>query len=393
MTTDTTLLAALETAANNDPSNAALRLHLAELLLAAGEPQRALDHCTTVLNAEPDHPLARTLAAKASQSLDDNVRASQPRDVSPTIVPLSIIDGDMPDDEIESDVERPRITLADVGGMEDVKNRLNISFLGPMKNPQLRQMYGKSLRGGLLLFGPPGCGKTFIARATAGELGARFICVGLADILDMYIGQSERNLHQIFETARRSAPCVLFLDEVDALGQKRSQLRNYAAHRQVVAQLLTELDSVLQNNEGVFVLAATNHPWDIDSALKRPGRFDRSVLVLPPDPPAREAILSYHLAHRPVEHVDIPALARRTEGYSGADLAYICEAAAEFAMADSLATGDVRPIAMVDLVRACKEIKPSTSAWFQTAHNYAAFANEGGVYDDLLAYIRLHRLI
>ena len=180
------------------------------------------------------------------------------------------------------DAEHTGLKLADVAGMTEVKARLEAAFLAPMRNPELRRLYGKSLRGGLLLYGPPGCGKTFIARAVAGELGARFIAVSFADIIDMFVGQSERNIHELFEIARRNAPCVLFLDEVDAIGQKRSQLR-HTPMRSAVNQLLLELDDISGNNEGVFLLAATNHPWDVDSALRRPGRFDRTLLVLPPD--------------------------------------------------------------------------------------------------------------
>ena len=225
------------------------------------------------------------------------------------------VDGDTEDPgKAEAfETERPTLRLADVGGMEAVKERLEVAFLAPMRNPELRRLYGKSLRGGLLLYGPPGCGKTFIARAVAGELGAHFIVVGISEVLDMYIGQSERNLHELFGQARRNAPCVLFLDEIDALGQKRSQTRN-SATRGIVNQLLTELDSVASDNEGVFVLAATNQPWDVDSALRRPGRFDRTVLVLPPDAPARADILSYHLRERPVEKIELARLVAMTDG-------------------------------------------------------------------------------
>ena len=119
----------------------------------------------------------------------------------------------------------------------------------------------------------------------------------------MWLGESERHLHEIFETARRNAPAVLFFDEIDALGQKRSQMRN-SAGRNVVNQLLAEMDGVEVNNDGVFVLGATNHPWDVDTALIRPGRLDRMVLVLPPDEAARRAVVDLHLADRPAEGVD-----------------------------------------------------------------------------------------
>jgi SpoVK/Ycf46/Vps4 family AAA+-type ATPase len=276
--------------------------------------------------------------------------------------------------------------------MEQVKKRLEIAFLAPMRNPELSRMYHKSLKGGLLLYGPPGCGKTFIARAVAGELGAAFISVTLADVLDMYIGNSERNLSEVFATARRNSPCVLFFDEIDAIGQKRSQLRNNAA-RGVVNQFLTELDGVDAANEGVFVLAATNAPWDVDVALRRPGRLDRTLLVVPPDQAAREAILRHHLKDRPVSNIKLASVAKKTEGYSGADLAHVCESAAEIALMDSVGTGTMRLIGMADLEAAVAEVRPSVGAWLESARNVAMFANESGAYDDLAAYLRKRRML
>ncbi len=182
--------------------------------------------------------------------------------------------------------------------MPDVKRRLEAGFLAPMRNPELRQVYGRSLRGGLLLYGPPGCGQTFMARALAGEMGARFLGVSLHDVLDPQDGQSERNLTDVFDLARRNGPCVLFLDQIDAVGNRRSNGHS-SGLRATVNQLLTEMDGVGHANAGVFVLGATNHPWDVDEALRRPGRLDRTLLVLPPDQPAREAIFHHHLSARP----------------------------------------------------------------------------------------------
>jgi AAA+ superfamily predicted ATPase len=290
------------------------------------------------------------------------------------------------------DVERSGLRLADVAGMTDVKQRLEAAFLAPMRNPELRKLYGKSLRGGLLMYGPPGCGKTFIARAVAGELGARFLAVSFADVIDGMLGQSERNIHEIFGVARQNAPCVVFLDEVDAIGQKRTQLR-HTPMRAVVNQLLHELDDVAGGNEGVFLLAATNHPWDVDSALRRPGRFDRMLLVLPPDQAARAAIFRYHLRDRPVERVDPERLAKLTDGYSGADIAHVCESAAELALLDSVRKGEPRMIGQPDLEAAIGEVRPSLSPWFDAARNVALFANEGGAYDDLAAYLKKNRML
>jgi SpoVK/Ycf46/Vps4 family AAA+-type ATPase len=277
--------------------------------------------------------------------------------------------------------------------MEKVKHRLNVAFLAPLRNPELRRTFGKSLRGGLLLYGPPGCGKTFIARAAAGELGAKFIAIGISDVLDMWLGQSEQNLKGHFETARRQAPCLLFFDEVDALGRKRSLMR-HSAGAGVISQFLAELDGMQADNRGVFVLAATNHPWDVDSALRRPGRLDRMLLVLPPDAPAREAILRAHCRDRPMAgDVDYAAIASRLEDYSGADVAHLCEAAAEFALEESLGASNVRPISSAHFKRAMKDVRPSIRAWLETAKNHALFANDGGVYDDLLEYLRARRIV
>ena len=224
-------------------------------------------------------------------------------------------------------------------------------------------------------------------------MGAGFLSVSLSDVLDGLIGQSERNVHELFEAARRHAPCVVFLDEIDAIGQKRSHLRTSAWLRGTVNQLLAEMDGLADGNHGVFVLAATNHPWDVDVALRRPGRLDRMVLVVPPDEPAREAILRFHLRERPIANIDVRQLARATDGYSGADLAYVCEGGAERALLDSVSAGIPRLIEMRDLERSIRDVKPSIGPWLETARNVAQFANEGGAYDDLLAYLRRRRLL
>ena len=301
-------------------------------------------------------------------------------------------DGADPGGEDMWDVEASTLTLADVGGMQAVKDRLNMAFLAPLRNPEMRRLYGKSLKGGLMLYGPPGCGKTYIARALAGEMGASFVSITLTDILDQFIGNSEANLHSLFETARAHAPVVLFLDEIDAIGQKRSQASS-SGWRGVTNQLLTEMDGIDSGNEGVFILAATNVPWDVDPALRRPGRFDRSVAVLPPDEPARQSILRHHLGSRPVEGIDLAHLARQTNGFTGADLAHLADSAVEYAMMDSMRTGTVRMVTMKDFKRALRQVRPSAGPWFSTARNIVAYGNRDGQYDDLAAYMRANKLL
>ena len=319
-------------------------------------------------------------------------RPSEPSDSDPALCKPRPVRADGHSDPADWEVERAGVRLADVGGMTEVKNRLEASFLAPMRNPELRRLYGKSLRGGLLLYGPPGTGKTFIARAIAGEMGAGFLSVTISDILDPYIGNSEANLHNVFQQARDHAPCVLFLDELDAIGIKRSLSRN-SSMRSTVNQLLEELDGVGSNNEGIYLLAATNAPWDIDPALRRPGRLDRTLLVLPPDEPARAAILHTHLRERPVEGIDLQALAQATDGLTGADLSHVCDSAAEKALLDSVRTGRPRLMNMQDMDAALKEVRPSTGPWFETARAVVEYSDASGEYEDLRKWMKRHRLL
>ncbi len=400
-----TVISALQTASDLDPADLDLRLHLANLLLEAGRAAEALHQAQAVLQAEPDRLEALRLAAWSAEEageaetaaryhrLNDALTgviqgAARSQDTAPERQPALAQAENLPEvvDDARWDIQTPRVTLADVAGMTEVKRRLDLALLSPIRNPELLRAYGATLGGGLLLYGPPGCGKTFMARAVAGELGARFLNVGLSDVLDMYMGQSERNLSEVFAVARRSAPCVLFLDEVDALGRRRSQMRHSAAN--VVGHLLSELDGAKSSNEGVFVLAATNSPWDVDPALRRPGRFDRTLLVLPPDPAARLSLLEGQIRSRPHEGLDLNTLAARTDGFSGADLTHLVTSATELAMQDAIASGQVRPIRQADFVRALREVKPSTGPWFETARNAAQFANDDGTYDELLAYLK-----
>ena len=290
--------------------------------------------------------------------------------------------------DFDLELERPNITFADVGGMEAVKDEIRLKILHPLLHPELYKAYGKVAGGGILLYGPPGCGKTYLARATAGEAKAGFLVVGINDVLDMWLGNSERHLHELFETARRHAPCVLFFDEVDALGARRSDIRTSAA-RMLVNQFLAEFDGVKNSNEGVLVLAATNAPWHVDIAFRRPGRFDRVVFVPPPDAPAREEILQLHLQGRPVADIDCRTLAGKTDQFSGADLKAVVDLAVEGKLREAMKKGLPLPLTTKDLLAAVKQHRPTTKEWFSTARNYALYANQDGTYDDILAWLKI----
>jgi SpoVK/Ycf46/Vps4 family AAA+-type ATPase len=360
----------------SDETSASAHVLKARLLLNEGDLDGARDAYRRAVALAPesaDSDLAELLVAPAA---DDGILAA---------VPLAEPSGSAPADAPVLP-EEPRVTFAEVGGMENVKDEIRLKIIHPFQHPELYAAYGKRPGGGVLLYGPPGCGKTHVARATAGELGSAFLSVGLEDVLSMWFGESEANLHELFEQARRMAPCVLFFDEVDALGARRSDMRS-SPGRHLINQFLVELDGVSSANEGILVLAATNAPWHVDDAFRRPGRFDRVVFVPPPDREARQEILRIHLAGRLQEQLDLDEVAGRTEKFSGADLRALVDTAVEAKLAASLADGVPRPITTDDLLSGARRRRPTTAEWFQTARNYALHANQAGSYDAILEYL------
>lgn len=377
-----------------------LRLRLIRLLGERGRHAEALAHAVEALRISPSN--AEVLAAVTRLAGEPPPAAPPPAEpggdpgfdwgraeaeLSDVVGPEYLGD---PGPEPARPAPRSGTRMADVAGMDTVKAAIELSFIGPLRNPELARAYGTGAGGGLLLYGPPGCGKTFLASAIAGELGARFYPVGVPDIVEMASGGTEAALQELFATARATAPAVIFFDEIDAIGQKRSQLRGASVLRQLVTRLLTELDATVSRNEGVFVVGATNHPWDLDAALRRPGRFDRMLFVSPPDKPARAALIRAHLAGRPIEGIDLDAVVEGTAGFSGADVALVCRSAAQRAMADSLA-GEPRCITMADLRAALASLSSSTGPWFTMARNVVEFANTDGAFDELAHYLRRGR--
>ncbi len=287
-------------------------------------------------------------------------------------------------------LQKPTITFEDVGGMEPVKKEIELKIIQPLLHPEIYKAYGKKIGGGILLYGPPGCGKTFIAKATAGQVNAKFISISLNDILDMWIGNSEKNLHEIFELARENTPCVLFIDEIDALGASRSDMKQ-SSGRHLINQFLQELDGIDSDNEGVLIIGATNTPWNLDPAFRRPGRFDRIVFVPPPDIPTREAILRLKLNNKPTGTIDLQSISKKAKNYSGADIDAMIDIAIESKLETAFIDGIPKPLETRDLLNALKKHKPSTQEWFTTAKNFAMFANDSGLYDDILSYLKIKK--
>jgi transitional endoplasmic reticulum ATPase len=394
------------TALQLDPNSFVAHAHLGALLYELGELETALDHLQTAIRLDPKDARALLHLARVESALGHHAETlmhlGAARSLDPSLAdegtsaepsPITLTDTGPNDRTVAAEggdiisVERPPITFGEVGGLESVKEQVRLTIIYPFQRPDLYAAYGKKVGGGILLYGPPGCGKTLLARATAGEVRADFIYVGIDDVLDMYHGESERKLHAIFETARRKAPSVLFFDEIEAIGGKRLDMRQHFL-RTLVNQFLAEMDGMEGDNEGMLVIGATNSPWHVDSALMRPGRFDRVVFVPPPDYEARLAILRIHLRGKPVAEPDLPRLARGTPGYSGADLMGIVETATEAALQDALRTGQVRPITTADLIQALQKVRPTVDDWMATARNYGTYANETGFYDEVMAYLK-----
>jgi transitional endoplasmic reticulum ATPase len=432
----------LEEALSFSPDNVPLRLHLAELMLAEKMYTEASAHFAEVLQKSYGNTKAQTGLANCYYSTgkfsaaiiiyeqlqhqlgqEDNIRfvkclikENSMHEAGAVYQKIIAANPSFKDDEIDNYLrmpshagaaggddddgfgdedsaffmEKPKVKFSDVGGMQRIKNEISLKIIQPLKNPELYKAFGKKIGGGILLYGPPGCGKTFIAKAAAGEIDAKFINIGLHDILDMWIGNSEKNLHEIFELARQNTPCVLFFDEVDAMGASRSDLKQ-SAMRHVINQFLAEMDGVGADNEGVLILAATNAPWSVDAAFRRPGRFDRVIFVEPPDEKSREEILKSVLNGKPVGEIDIKKVAQATPEYSGADINALVDIATEEKLQASMEAGSIQPINTKDLIKAAKQHRPTTAEWFATARNYALYANESGLYDDILKYMKMKK--
>jgi len=253
-------------------------------------------------------------------------------------------------------IEIPKVTWKDVGGLEEVKSRLKEMVEWPLKYPKSFENIGIKPPRGILLYGPPGTGKTMLAKAVANESGANFISVKGPEIMNKWVGESEKKVREIFKRAKQVAPSIIFFDEVDSLAPLRGLEMGSRVTENIVSQILTEM-SGLEDLHDVVVIAATNRPDMMDPALLRPGRFDRQILVTPPDKETRRRILEIHTRGMSIEKdVNIKDLVRDSEGYTGADIEALVREAGMNALRRDMKTKKVRK---EDFVKAFEEVKPS----------------------------------
>jgi len=284
---------------------------------------------------------------------------------------------------------RPDVTFKDVAGMEDVKEHIKRSVVYPLVNPGLAKKFGKEFGGGVLFYGPPGCGKTYIAKATAGECHASFFNVRITDVISSEAGESERRLHAVFERASRNTPAIVFFDEIDALGGRREA--GLDGDKRLVNQFLTELDG-FKSLKGVMVVGSTNAPWDVDPAMRRPGRFTDQIYIPAPDLKTRAEIFRIHTRNRPVaKDIDFEKLADMTEDYSSADIKAICDHALEIPWEEAYHGGKERPAGMDDFVRTIKERKSSLPPWYLLAEKQVLASGEKEFYRELAAGLEAHK--
>lgn len=371
--------AALNVLRNDDANVNLMRARTHFALEQIAEAKNAYEQAITANPALEDLSFAKLLNSPGIVSPNDNT------------VKLRVISNDDTDTTEITRVVQPqeeKVTFSDVGGLEQVKKQIRKKIITPFQKPSLFSRFKKRIGGGILLYGPPGCGKTLLARATAGECNAKFYNVAISDILDMYIGESERKLHAIFEQARANTPAVIFFDEIEALAAKRQHTRE-ATSSKLVSQFLSELDGFAQDNQGVLILGATNVPWALDPAFRRPGRFDRVVFIAPPDLDARIDIIKGLLKDRPGgESIDVASIAAKTSGFSGADLMNLIESAVDEAIDDSISKGEEVPLDQSHITEAVKTSKATTLEWLTMARNYAKYANDAGQYDEVVDFLK-----
>lgn len=384
----------------NQGDNLALR-RLADANFHLGRYPDALRHYSKVIEAEPavaDHLVWRGRAYEHIELYEDAQRdAAKALELDPGSIDARQLKQSLhmrrqafgaeddiytsfargEDEAVAGEVRIPDTHFSDIGGLDKVKQQIRETIQYPLLHPEVSARYGKSAGGGVLFFGPPGCGKTMLARAAAGECGVNFINVNLASVLDKWVGNSEKAVSMIFGAARKKAPSIIFLDEVDAIGGQRSTMQS-GWEKKLISQLLIELDGLTSNNVNVMALGSTNAPWEVDYALRRPGRLGRLVFVPPPGEREREEILRLYLAKRPLaaEGIDTQRVAALTEHYSADALRQLVENAATIPWRTAIETGEERKITTEDLLTALSQTPPDLAEWEKHVKRYEEFAKQ-----------------
>lgn len=388
-----------------EPNNAPAHLLLSRVFLSEGDRPKALEHFDRAAQIDgtmSDPALERELGRTARDAREAR-RLASPTPPAESSFNEGGAEGEATaefyDDPFEEppyewrpetfytpgDPERNGVTFADVGGMEELKEEIRLKIIYPLQYPDLYKAYGKRTGGGILIYGPPGCGKTLVLRAVAGEVPCNYLSVGLHEIFDPYFGSTERNLHQIFETARANAPCVLVFDDLDSLAHDRRHVRE-SQMRNLVNQFLHELDGI-RDNQRILVIGATNQPWALDPAFRRPGRFDQAIFVAPPDSAARSQIITLLAKDKPISNLNVDALCQATTDFSGADLKWVFDRAAELALSAAIHSGHPVPITMDLLLEVARGHAPSTNSWFEGVRDQAKHATPDSFFSEMRKFL------
>jgi len=300
--------------------------------------------------------------------------------------------GTMEDFEDQEDIakrfilaEKPDIKFSDIAGLEEVKENIKKAIVYPFKHPEEYKYFGVKPGGGILLYGPPGCGKTMLAAASASECDAVFINLKISDIKDKYVGESEKKIKEVFNLARQHERAIIFFDEIDALAGERSGSKE-GHERSLVNELLAQMDGM--ETKGVekryLVLAATNLPWDVDIALRRAGRFDTTVFIPQPDFEARKKIFEMSLKDKPTS-VDLSKLSKMTDGFASAEIVDICNKAAEIPLMEVIDKKKPRrDITLKDFEKVIRKRKTLLTSWYPKALKELEKTEEAEIFEELI---------